>query len=221
MSNIIEQANSNGAFMLNAGYYHAYKTEVAALDHNRPAVLREGQAALSALPAQEVLLRARLAARLATAAWKNNDYAEALAFYAAAYKQDPSILRRLAISLPVNISGDGTEFAEQVAGYLARSPRFTQHTNGMTLDVSQTPDLSICLKTRTGTILSCYTIAAAKNQSSKWNAQQLTQLFHTKTFGLGYEISQAQRSILMGSSVILSSQNDRSLQRNREAVLDR
>ena len=64
-------------------------------------------------------------------------------------------------------------------------------------------------------------MAAAESESSKWNAQQLTQLFHSKTFGLGYEISQAQRSILMGSSVILSSQNDSSLQRNRETVLDR
>ena len=57
MANIIEQANSNGAFVLNAGYYHAYKTEVAAVENNRSAVLREGSAALSQLPGQEVLLR--------------------------------------------------------------------------------------------------------------------------------------------------------------------
>ncbi|MBL4580827.1 MAG: hypothetical protein JKY29_03330, partial [Gammaproteobacteria bacterium] len=139
----------------------------------------------------------------------------------AAYRQDPSILRRLAISLPVNITNDGADFSQRVAAYLADSPRFTHDPNGMGLEVSTSPDLSICLKTRTGAILSCYTMAAAESESSKWNAQQLTQLFHTQTFGLGYEISQAQRSILMGSSVILSSQNDRSLQRNRETVLDR
>tara|TARA_B110000858_G_scaffold193601_1_gene246469 strand:+ start:18484 stop:20529 length:2046 start_codon:yes stop_codon:yes gene_type:complete len=221
MSNILEQANSNGAFMLNAGYYHAYKTEIAALDSDRDAVLREGAAALSQLPAQEVLLRARLAAQMGKAAWGNNDYADALSLFASAYQQDPSILRRLAISLPVAISNDGTDFSEQVAGYLTASPRFSQHPNGLGLEVGSTAELSICLKTRTGSILSCYTMAAAESESSKWNAQQLTQKFHKQTFGLGYEISQAQRSILMGSSVILSSQNDRSLQRNREAVLDR
>ncbi len=221
MANIIEQANSNGAFMLNAGYYHAYKTEVAALENNRGEVLREGSAALSQLPTQEVLLKARITTRMAAAAWDNDEFSDALLFYETAYQQDPSIMRRLNTSLPVNITGDGTDFSEQVAHYLRSSPRFSQHSNGMNLEVSEAPDLSICLKTRAGTILSCYTMAAAENQSNKWNAQQLTQMFHTLTFGLGYEISQAQRSILMGSSVILSSQNDRSLQRNRDAVLDR
>jgi len=221
MRTIIEQANSNGAFMLNSGYYHAYKTEVAALDNDRDSVLREGAAALSQLPTQEVLLRARLAAQMGKMAWHNNEYAEALTLFETAYQQDPSILRRLSISLPVDITNDGAVFSDQVADYLAGSPRFTQNPNGMSLEVSTSPDLSICLKTRTDIILSCYTMAAAESESSKWNAQQLTQMFHTQTFGLGYEISQAQRSILMGSSVILSSQNGRSLQRNRKAVLDR
>ena len=221
MSNIIEQANSNGAFMLNAGYYHSYKAEVAALDNDRNAVMREGAAALSQLPAQEVLLRARLAAQMGKMAWHGNRHAQALSLFENAYLQDPSVLRRLGISLPVAITNDGTDFSEQVAGYLGDSPRFSRDANGMGLEVSTSPDISICLKTRTGTILSCYTMAAAESESSKWNAQKLTQKFHTQTFGLGFDISQAQRSILMGSSVILSSQNDRSLQRNREAVLDR
>lgn len=221
MSNMIEKANDNGAFMLNAGYYHAYKTEVAALESDRSGVLAEGAAALSQLPSQEVLLRARLAAHMADAAWRNDGYAEALTLYESAYQQDPSTLRRLAMRLPVTITGDGSEFADRVVSYLADSPRFRQHANGMALEVSSSPDLSICLKTRTGTILSCYTMAAAENESSQWNAQQLARRFHTQTFGLGFEISQAQRSILMGSSVILSSQSDRSAQSNREAVLDR
>ncbi len=221
MSNIIEQANSNGAFMLNAGYYHSYKAEVAALDNDRDAVMREGAAALNQLPAQEVLLRARIAAQMGKVAWRNNDYSQALTLFEDAYLQDPSILRRLAISLPVDITNDGTEFSQKVADYLADSPRFSRNANGMSLEVSTAPDLTICLKTRAGTILSCYAMTAAESESSKWNAQQLTQIFHTQTFGLGFEIGQAQRSILMGSSVILSSQNDRSLQRNRDAVLDR
>jgi len=221
MNNIIEQANSNGAFMLNAGYYHAYKAEVAALENDRDAVLAQGAAALSQLPSQEVLLRARLATHLGTAAWQDNDFGEALGYYESAYQQDPSILRRLNISLPVDITNDDTDFSEQVSGYLAKSPRFSQNSNGMVLEAITTPDLSICLKTRTGAILSCYTMVAAENESSTWNARQLTKMFHTQTFGLGYDISQAKRSILMGSSVILSSQNDSSVQRNRETVLDR
>jgi hypothetical protein len=221
MAEILEQANDNGAFALGTGYYHAYKTEIAALDNNREAVLQEGATALEQLPPQEVLLRARTTARMANAAWDRGEFDDALLFYQAAHQQDPSILRRLNISLPVNISGGRTEFSKQVAKFLRRSPRFSQHPNGLNLEIRETPDYSICLKAPTGTTLSCYTMAAAEERDSQWNAQQLTQMFHAQTFGLGYEISQAQRSMLMGSSVILSSQNDSSLQRNREAVLNR
>jgi len=168
-----------------------------------------------------VLLRARINAQMATAAWEEDQFAEALAHYEAAFKQDPSILRRLDLSLPVTIVSDDTEFSRQVAGYLANSPRFRQHSNGMKLEVSADPDLSICLKTRTEAILSCYTMATVENQSSKWNAQQLSQQFHSKAFGLGYEISKAQRSMLLGSSVILSSQGDPSVQQTTDAVLTR
>ena len=50
-------------------------------------------------------------------------------------------------------------------------------------------------------------------------AQQLVKEFHRRTFGPGLEISQNQRMALMGSSVILSSQNNTSMQRNRDEVL--
>lgn len=221
MANILEQANDNGAFMLNSGYYYSYHAEIAARENQSARVLEAGALALSELPAQEVLLRARVAAQMATAAWKEQQYGEALTFYEAAYKQDPSILRRLALSLPVNIVNDGAAFSAQVASYLKKSPRFNQHPNGLKLEVNAAPDLSICLKTRTDAVLSCYTMATDETQSSKWNAQQLSQLFHTRAFGLGYDISKAQRSILLGSSVILSSQNNRSVQQSRDAFLSR
>ena len=119
------------------------------------------------------------------------------------------------------IDADDSDFSKQVEKYLARSPRFRQTDAGLILEISAEPDLSICLNTRTGTKLSCYTMLAVDNQSSKWNAQQLTRKFHTETFGLGYDISKAQRSILLGSSVILSSQLNTDLQQNRDAILVR
>ena len=221
MANILEQANDNGAFMLNSGYYYSYQTELGALENRAAQVLSTGSMALSQLPAEEVLLRARVSGHMADAAWRSNQFADALAHFELTYRQDPSVLRRLGMSIPVSITGDGSDFANQVASYLSNSPRFDEDDNGMQLQVSSAPDLSVCLKTRTGTILSCYTMATAENQSSKWNAQQLSRLFHTQAFGLGYDISKAQRSILLGSSVILSSQTNSSLQQNRDAVLTR
>ena len=207
--------------MLNAGYYYSYQTEIAAVDNHEQQVMESGARALALLPPQEVLLRARISARMAEAAWRIDQYTDALLHYELAIRQDPSILRRLAIAIPVVINGDGSQFSNQVEKYLSRSPRFTENRNGLLLDVNSNPDLSICLKSRTGDIVSCYTMTAAENQDSKWNAQQLTRMFHTDTFGLGYDISKAQRSILLGSSVILSSQTNGNLQQQRDTVLVR
>ncbi|HAC88531.1 MAG TPA: hypothetical protein DCF95_11370, partial [Gammaproteobacteria bacterium] len=94
-----------------------------------------------------------------------------------------------------------------------------EHENGFNLSVRETPDLSICLNARTGNVISCYAMSTAANQSSDWNAQELTRNFHVRTFGLGYDISKAQRSILLGSSVILSSLINGN--QNREVFLNR
>lgn len=221
MKNILNQARTNGAFQLSEGYYYSYLTEIAAIENDIEALLEAGALALSQLPDQEVLLRARVAANMAEAFWESDRHAEALEFFALAYQQDPSIFRRIDIKIPIMISGDQTEFAQLVETYLSRSPRFLEDSNGLILEVETSPDLATCLKTRTGTVLSCYTMAAADNQSSKWNAQELTRLFHTNTFGLGYDISKAQRSILLGSSVILSSQSNSNLRNSRDAFLVR
>ena len=220
MTNILEQANDNGAFQLNAGYYHAYSAEIAALNGADRQVIATGRLALSRLPEAEALLRARVAAHMAEAYWNTGDFAQALPFYELALRQDPGIIRRLEKSLPVTLRDDGSVVGRQVATYLARSPRFRESPGGFILEIKSTPDLSVCLESGDGNILSCYTMAA-ENQSSRWNAQQLARMFHTATFGLGYDISKAQRSVLLGSSVILSSRNNGNLQQNRDALLVR
>lgn len=221
MHSMVEQANTLGAFTLNSGYYYAYRTEIAALKSNAAQVVALGERALAELPEEESLLRARIAARMGAAYWQQRNYADALTQYELAYTKDPSIIRRLGAALPVDIVGDNTPFADQVIDYLERSPRFDQNANGLRLEVTSSPDLSVCLKTRTGTVLTCYTMAAADSSSSTENAQQLTRLFHSDTFGLGYDISKAQRSILLGSSVILNAQTNDAQQRNRNTVFTR
>ncbi len=215
MSNILEQAYENGAFQLNTGYYNSYKTEIAALEGKNLEVLSHGESALQLLPQEEGLLRARIAARMASAARAQGNYEEALIYYETTLKQDPSIIRRLAEDLPVLIISDGSDFSNLLKNYISRSPRFTADENGLVLEISSTPDFSICLKSRNGNIISCYNAAAVNNQDSKSNARQLTRLFHSNTFGLGFDISKAQRSVLLGSSVILRSQTDGSMQADR------
>ena len=219
MSAILEQARENGAFQLNNGYYYSYRAEIAALDKDYTSVLEAAGNALTLLPEQETLLRARISARMADAFWKIGQHEESLNSYAIALRQDPSISRRLEASIPVRLDTNGSEFSKQVSKYLLRSPRFQEHENGFNLSVRETPDLSICLTARTGNVISCYAMSTAANQSSDWNAQELTRNFHVRTFGLGYDISKAQRSILLGSSVILSSLINSN--QNREDFLKR
>ncbi|HCI87759.1 MAG TPA: hypothetical protein DHV53_03845 [Gammaproteobacteria bacterium] len=102
---------------------------------------------------------------------------------------------------------------------LSKSPRFATSDNGLVLNITAAPELSICLRSRSGEALSCYTSAASESESMEWNAAELVKGFHTNAFGLGFDISQAQRAMLLGSSVILSSQIDPNAQRNREAFL--
>ena len=219
MSAVLEQARENGAFQLNNGYYYSYRAEIAALDKDYTSVLEAAGNALTLLPEQETLLRARISARMADAFWKIGQHEESLNSYAIALRQDPSISRRLEASIPVRLDTNGSEFSKQVSKYLLRSPRFQEHENGFNLSVRETPDLSICLNARTGNVISCYAMSITANQSSDWNAQELTRNFHVRTFGLGYDISKAQRSILLGSSVILSSLINSN--QNREDFLKR
>ena len=221
ISAALEESKANGAFQLNEGYYHAYSTEITALNKNPILTISSANQALTLLPQEEVLLRARVSARLGQAYWALNNHEEALNNYEDAYRKDPTIIRRIETSIPVVFSNDGTDFSQIAEGYLKKSPRFFENANGFLMEIKTTPDLSVCLRSRALEILSCYHADAAEDQSSEWNARRMTNLFHQDTFGLGYQISKAQRSILLGSSVILSSQSNKAMSTSQDAFIAR
>lgn len=206
MSKLLEQARENGAFQLNDGYYHAYQTEIAALESSPGRVLESGRQALSLLPAQEVLLRARVASRMAAAAWRREDNELAAGLIRQALSQDPSVPRRLGLSLPVSFSHDGSELALEASRYLSRSPRFHRGDSGLTVSLQSQPTISACLEAEPSSNLACYTLDQSEITADEDAAQALARLFQERIFGLGFEISKAQRSMLLGSSVILRSQ---------------
>lgn len=221
VADVLEQARANGAFQLNQGYYYAYQAEIAALNGDAELAINAGQAALAELPQQEVMLRARIEARLADIYSQQNNQEMALLYYEQAYRHDPSIIRRLDMRLPVAMRADNSQFANTIVDYLENSPRFRTDNNGFILSAAALPDPSICLRTQAGEALSCYTASADTIQASADNARSLVDGFHNNAFGLGFEISKAQRSVLLGSSVILSSQNNPNLQRSRDTFLNR
>lgn len=221
ISSILEQTRDGGAFSLNEGYYYAYHAEIAAQKRQDARTIENAGRAMGLLPPQEVLLRARLSARIADAAWRIGETEIALNNYEQAMAWDPSIFRRLGLSLPVRISGVDDEFVQQVIDYVESSPRFHNHADGLSLEVFPQNDLTICLSTRGGSPLSCVQMGGFDDTLELTPAQQLVKEFHFQTFGPGFDISQAQRMALLGNSVIISSQNDTGVQRNRDTVLQR
>ncbi|MEQ8955838.1 MAG: hypothetical protein RL120_17025, partial [Gammaproteobacteria bacterium] len=184
-------------------------------------VVETANLALQQLPAKEVMLRARVAAHLAQALWRRGNKVGSLDFFQQALVNDPSIFRRLETWLPVNIVSDGSDVADSIAQVLARSPRFRVDNSGLLLSLNAASELSACINDRNSQAIRCYTMPPAEAGSSADTIQQFNQEFHRHVFGLGYDISQAQRSILMGSSVILSSQNNPGLQQTRDRIMNR
>jgi len=221
MTNVLEQAREQGAFMLNEGYYYAYATEIAYLERRYTKVLELGKQAIGLLPQEEVLLQARLRVRMGESGWTLGSYEQALIDYQVALQSDPGIIRRLGSYLPVTYGGDESGFSQQAIQYLKRSPRFKTDNLGFKLEVKGIDELSACLSTPKGDSLSCFTLSLEQSESSKSNAQLLVKGFHSEVFSLGYEISEAQISLLLGSSVIMNSQNDPRLQSNRDAIMER
>lgn len=219
ISSILEQTREAGAFRLNEGYYFAYRVEVNALKGQDTELLTNAERALSLLPAEEVMLKARLAARVADVQWRRGNTELALNNYEEALKSDPSLLRRLGAALPVRITGVDAPFERRVIDYLAASPRFRADPNGLDLEVFPQNELTICLSTRDGVPISCVQMGEFDETMTLTPEQQLVQEFHAKTFSLGYDIPQSQRMRLLGSSVILSSQNNTDARENRDSVL--
>ncbi len=221
MLNVLDEARNNGAFQLNEGYYFSYRAEALALNSNYEQVVIAASQALRLLPAQEVLLRARTSARMADAYWALNDFEKAAEFYELAYRQDPSVIRRVSSALPAQVESDSSPLGNEITNLLRKSPRFKPYSGGLRVQVSIGESTSICISDNSGSSISCYSVSAVEQQAKDLGAKELVQQFHEKVFGLGFDISKAQRSMLLGSSVILSSQNDANLQRNRDTVLQR
>ncbi len=226
MQQLLASTASEGAFALNQGYVFAYQTEIASQQGRDAAVLAAAEQALAQLPAQEVMLRARVSARLANAAWRSGQQEQALQHYAAALRQDPTILRRLSLALPITPGGSSSEQGAELVSYLSRSPRFRIVDQGLPLEILSTDTPGLCLRDHSGDALSCVELQApdpvtdAAGDADDSAAQRLARQFHDRTFSLAYTIDRSQRVALLGNSVIFSNQ-DSGLQQRQDSVLQR
>ena len=219
MLNTLEQARDKGAFLLNEGYYFSYLTEIEYLDGNTEAVIASGQIAMENLPEQEALLKGRVLARLAEANWQAGRFQQALLDYQSALLLDPSLFRRLNLSLPITIVSDGSPASDQAARLLKRSPRFRQNAQGFIIRIAGESEFNACLLTTGDETISCYTASLERPSDELTAPQQLVLGLHEELFSQGFEISDAEIGLLQGSSVIMSNRNNPNIQLNRENLL--
>jgi tetratricopeptide (TPR) repeat protein len=221
VSEVLEQAKLEGAFVLNEGYYFSYKAEIAALGGNPRNTIEYADQALRLLPEQEISLKARLAAHIANAAWRLDKTEIALAHFQMALIWDPSVLRRLGLSIPVSIQAGNDEYTRELSDYLLSSPRFKQDERGLIIEIGSATESQICLRTRTGDALSCVQAPSFDATMALSPTQLLAQAFHTQTFGPGFEISMTLRMALRGNNAVIGSPNKQNVPSPRDSFLTR
>lgn len=139
-------------------YYDAVQAEVALARGETDVTLHLVRKAMPALPVQERLLRARVAAVGAKAALREGDEKAAGEFLTAVMDADAGVIRRMGLALPTSIENRGTgASAQAVEKLLRRSPRLRDgDVFKITIDGDR-DTLTLCLSNALGAQLACAT----------------------------------------------------------------
>ena len=191
---------------------------------------------LRELPASEVLLRARVAARAAEAAGNAGDERAELEYLEQAFVLDPSAIRRFGLSLPVQVRSSGGEDASALARLLKKSPRLRKSQSGFTIDVAAAGgEFRFCINSPTGAQLTCADTTKEREQRRKPEPSgesasespegeetlpttplQAAEVFHRKMFSFPLGLTGLDMSSLDGSTTV----SEQAARDRLEGVLD-
>jgi hypothetical protein len=194
-------------------YFDALEAEVAlGAGANRRAA-RLAASALGSLPRGEGLLRARVAAIGACAADELGDRAGYLGLLEQAMQLDPSVLRRLRMSIPVRIElAAESKTGSLLADRLADSPRLHREKDGFQLQIFGTGrELEVCLNTPVGTRLACAVAPPPdvdpetdepRRETNGEYVARLAETFHRQAMAMPLGLSRVDLSSLDGSTTV-------------------
>jgi tetratricopeptide (TPR) repeat protein len=186
-----------------SGYYDAFAAEAAAGTGELEQALAFSSQAIKRLPAREALLRARVQALAADAAWSAGRTDLAFAYYDAALQSDQGIFRRLGLAIPVRISVRGDAVAQEAAGLLSASPRLQASQQGLELRVqADHTGGSACLLGSRGEVFGCSQTRADNRDSASALARRISRDFHAKLFTFPVDVSRADINSLDGSNLV-------------------
>lgn len=215
----LDQARAQETLPDAEGYFLAYDAEIAWLEgDSRQAVARVDRA-LEALPGSETLLRARLAAIGAQAARDSGNPQRALELYDLVLQQDPGVIRRLGLSLPVTFAAS-SGLAQETVGYLEGSPRFDAAGHGwFRVEVEGEGGAGrACLFGPQGTRYSCAEVRPRAGDAGDDDlARRLAKEFHDEVFAPRLDLTQADLRSLDGSP---TAAGGRSSERLRSVLSD-
>jgi tetratricopeptide (TPR) repeat protein len=183
-------------------YYDAFEAEAAFLAGDTREAERLFARGLGALPQAEQLLRARAFALLASLKLQRGDVSGALRDFERTLQIDPSVLRRLGLSLPVRVRAGADAVSEAFASGLGRSPRFELGDRGFVIDVRA--DLAqgrACLVGASGAELACGSASAQTNDGADALARKLLDDFHERVFAPQVDLSQVDANSLDGTNL--------------------
>ena len=149
--------------------------------------------ALEGIPREDNLIRWYVMAWQADAAERTGDRDAALAGYHEVLQKLPSTLRILDLALPAAIRHDGDARARDVAGALAKSPRFTHDAGGLVVEVTaRDREVTVCLTDRHGLQYAC--------AGGAGDVADVLDAFHAAAFSPKVAMTQADLNSLDGNT---------------------
>jgi tetratricopeptide (TPR) repeat protein len=171
-----------------AAFFDGLDAEIALSWGDASGALDQARASLAALPPKSRLFAARVATIGAQAAESLGDTQAALSLYTRALQDDPSVLRRLRVRLPVRVRAGGDEVSQEAAKRLASSPRVRVESWGFWVEVEGSGGArQLCLRTPEGNQLSCARPlpappGVAKPEPETDEVASLLDAFHQQAF---------------------------------------
>ena len=183
-----------------SAYLDAMAAQAAQVRGDAAVARGAAEAALAALPAAEVLMRARLQTTVAWAASEQGDDGRANAAWEAAWQLDPGVVRRAGGTLPVRIEVSGDALPAAVAARLRRSPRFADRGHGFRLRIDGPGDgVRACLFSPSGAMLACGRAAPEEGEAIARTAQRAARALHDAAFAPRVDLAQRDLQSLDGS----------------------
>jgi len=179
-------------------YLDGIEAEAALARGNAKKALALAERALSGLPPAETLVAARVLGVAAEAARRLGRRESELAFLGQVLEKDPTVVRRLGLSLPVEVQSDGTPVAREAVRLLDESPRF-RRAPGMRLSVT---GHGACVRTPQGAVIVCTNVIPGPSEDPKEVARRVVRDLHDRLFAPRVDLSQLDARSLDGSLAV-------------------